>query len=265
MLLSDIRRGFRISRWLPLLLACVCTLLLSVQNGADILIKGFCGEDYYLYGALNYLLGALRIDKYKLVLISLLCGLYTGSYCKDENTHILRHILTRIRLGKYVRNRFLSNTIIIILTSEIVFCCYALVYRICGYPLVEPSGIDSYEFYYEIIVRHPLAYLAMTGAVIGMQAAACGGVGLLFSAYKPNLFVSIGLGGVVFFLALSCIPSGVFSVMGITGMDCVLPGRYDTPQLLMFFWSMLYPGSITFICGLLFYRRLRWRRENGEI
>ena len=265
MLKTELQRGLRPGRWIPVLAASLFTILLSVQDGWKVLYIGLRGNSWYQGGSVNYLLDALRIDKYKLVFLILLTSIHTGSYCQDEKTRFLRLLLGRCSLENYVFHRFFANFVLILATTELVLVLYALVYRICGYPMINPLFMDNSDFYYSIEAGHPFVFLLMIGLVLGMQAAACSSIGLLFSAYQPNLLVSVGLCGVVYFLALSCIPSGIFSVMGITCMDCVLPSGTDTPCWLMFMWSMLYPGMICAVCCLLFYRKMRDRRENGEL
>lgn len=124
----------------------------------------------------------------------------------------------------------------------------------------------SYQgFYYrELAVEYPLLYVVLTGYSLGLVTAACSSVGLLYSTYKSNSFVSIALSALVFFGAVSYIPiDSPLSVLRIVNMD----GSFgiNTSQLLSFLWMNLYMLSVIGICGWLFWRRMKWKVKNGYV
>lgn len=49
-------------------------------------------------GIVQVLEHVLQFDKFKLILIFLLAGVYTNSFCADDDSHFLRMVLGRTRL-----------------------------------------------------------------------------------------------------------------------------------------------------------------------
>ena len=89
-------------------------------------------------------------------------------------------------------------------------------------------------------------------------------VGMLFSVFQPNTFFFIGISGIVYFSAISYIPLGsIFDVYNLISMQPTLPTGQETLQGIMFLWGMLYPICVILICTYLFYRRMKWREQNG--
>jgi hypothetical protein len=107
-------------------------------------------------------------------------------------------------------------------------------------------------------------YIGMMGLQFGMVCAMSCAVGMLFSVFQPNTFVCIGISGMVFFSAISYIPLGsIFDVYNLISMQPTLPAGQETLQGIMFLWGMLYPICVILICTYLFYRRMKWREQNG--
>ena len=56
------------------------------------------GDSTGMQGCVNILYNSLAYDKFKVVIVFLFGGIYTGSYCSDENSRYLRSILNRTTL-----------------------------------------------------------------------------------------------------------------------------------------------------------------------
>lgn len=208
----------------------------------------------------------LVMDAFKTIMVFLLCGLYAGSFCRDDSSHYLRMLLTRQTLKQYTFSRFFVNTaavVVVTLAGFYVFAAYLTFFvEITGDIGTQMNSV----FYRTIAMEHPYLYVGMMALQFGMVAAACSSIGLLFSAYQANAFVSIGIGGMSFFVAISFFAHGTpFAVFDLVSMFSTLPGGYETPQAVMFAWGMIYPASVTGICAFLFYRRMKWRVDNGYI
>lgn len=213
-------------------------------------------------GSVEQIFTLFALDTFRCVIVVLLAGLYASSFCKDNNSRYLRMILNRVDVTTYTQCRFLANLCVILLTSIGALLLYVLAMR----PWMPLMPEESYQgFYYrELAVKYPLLYVVLTGYSLGLVTAACSSVGLLYSAYKSNSFVSIALSALVFFGAVSYIPiDSPLSVLRIVNMD----GSFgiNTSQLLSFLWMNLYMLSVIGICGWLFWRRMKWKVKNGYV
>jgi len=261
MLKTEFARACRPSKVLLVTFLVLILLLGSEWEILMNLIKGAYRKSGL--GSVEVLGMLMAFDTFKCVFVALLAGLYTNSFCKDDNGKYIRMILNRVDVRRYTVCRFLANFLVIVLTSIGSFYLYTLVMR-PWMPLLPEGGTKNILYYIEVILKHPFLYVGMMGYVFGLVAAACSSVGLVFSTYKPNSFVSIGISALVFFVAMSYIPpSTPFNVLDIVCMSSSI-GR-DTPWQWMFLWSNVYMLSIIVICGVLFYRRMKWRVENGYV
>lgn len=206
----------------------------------------------------------LFIDAYKIVMVFLLAAIYTGSFCGDDSYHYLRMILTRTTLLRYTVSRFIIHFLGIIAAAAVSFYLFILLLAVIGFPV--NSDFTSFALYYKTVAYScPLLYVGMMGLQFGVIAAACCSVGLLLSSYQPEIFVCIGISGLTFFLLLSYFPDTPFNMLNLISM---LPPAFlgsEASQALSFAWGMLYPGAITVLSGMLFYRRMKWRVCNGFI
>lgn len=222
------------------------------------------GNDFLTSGALGVLSHSLSFDKFKVIMVILLAGLYNSSFCDDEESSFLRMILGRTDVTSYCQSRFLANTLIIVGTSVIsfllvTFCLLSVM------PLL-PDERNSAIYYQELAFHYPWLYIVVTGVQFGLVVAACCSISMLFSAFQADRFVSVGLPGLIFFIAVSYIPeSSVFDVLPVISMDASFFKDFDSSRLINFSWSILYPLTIIFISGYLFYRRIQWRVRNGNI
>ena len=214
-------------------------------------------------GSIDMLLLLMGMDKFKCIIVVILGSVYTGSFCKDDNSHYLRLLLNRVDVTTYIQCRFLANFLVTILVSVVAFYIYVFVMSPLM-PLISVNGPGPGHYYMDIVSKHPWLYVGMVGIVFGLVAAACTSIGLLYSAYHADSFVSIAISGLVFFLALSYIPYETpFNMLMITSMGSSIGG--NAPWPLMYLWTHVYMLSIIGICGVLFWRRMRWRIENGYL
>lgn len=222
------------------------------------------GLQEYHAGIVQLLSSVMVFDKFKLVLVFLLAGIYTNSFCADDTSHYLRMILTRMDVTTYTQSRFLANTLSIVLATIGGFLLATLVLSPV-FPLTRLNGEDS-SYYLFISKNYPIVYIMMMGLQFGMVTAACCSVALLFSVFQADKFVSIALPGLLFFLAISYIPSdSVFDVLALVSMAPSFFKSFDSSPVVNYLWGMLYPTVIIMLCGYFFYQRLEWRMENGVI
>lgn len=252
----------RACRPLRMLLVALLIQILLLGSDWELFLNVISGI-YSKVGSIEILGYFMAFDTFKCVFVVLLAGLYTNSFCKDENGKYIRMILNRVDVTTYTQCRFLANVLAILLTSIISFYLYVIIVR-PWMPLLPEEGTNNVLYYAEIALKHPFLYVGMMGYVFGLVAAACSSVGLLFSAYKPNSFVSIGISALVFFMAMSYIPLGTpFNMLNIVCMSSTI--GMDAPWQLMFLWINLYMLSVIGICGIFFFRRMKWRVENGYV
>ena len=252
----ELARACRPSRIVMIILAILLMLFVS-----DLRLIQWIFQNGYVnhVGIIEKLGEFFSFDTFKCVFVVLLAGLHANSFCKDDNGKYLRMILSRVDVTTYTQCRFLANLLVVLMVAICSFYGYALMMSPVM-PLLH--DIRNVIYYYEVAQSYPVLYIGMYGYILGIAAAASSSVGLLLSVYRPNSFVSIGLGGVVFFAVLSYVPeSSLFCVLRIVGMDTTI--GYELPWQLMFLWATVYLLAVVGICGVLFYRRMKWRVENG--
>ena len=202
------------------------------------------------------------MDKFKVLMVMFTAGIYTAGFCYDFKHHYIRMILARTDLISYSISKFIVNTV------AVVFACIASFYLFLvvavGFLGANLTQIKTVPCYYQIGYKFPVLYIGIMGLQFGMVCAMSCAVGMLFSVFQPNTFVCIGISGMVFFSAISYIPLGsIFDVYNLISMQPTLPAGQETLQGIMFLWGMLYPICVILICTYLFYRRMKWREQNG--
>ena len=229
----DAKRSICSVKMIIIIVALVFTLIFSSWD----MIRA-SKKDILAYGVIDMLGTALMMDKFKVLMVMFTAGIYTAGFCYDFKHHYIRMILARTDLISYSISKFIVNTV------AVVFACISSFYQI------------GYKF--------PVLYIGMMGLQFGMVCAMSCAVGMLFSVFQPNTFVCIGISGMVFFSAISYIPLGsIFDVYNLISMQPTLPAGQETLQGIMFLWGMLYPVCVILICTYLFYRRMKWREQNG--
>lgn len=258
----DLKRSIFCKKFIFVVIATYLVLLASTWN--EFQTSTWWGDSTGAVGSVNIISTTLAFDKFKVVIVFFLGGLYTGSYCSDENSRYLRSIFTRTTLLSYTISRFVVNFIAIMMGMLIVFILYIGIGFCAGLPLVSENIKNLY--YGAFAWDHPRIYSIMMALQFGVITAACSGTGLLLSVYQPNLFVSVGMCGLVFYAATSYIPTeSIFSILILLSMLPTFPTRLATPHTLMFLWGMLYPLTIYAFCAFFFARRLEWRKKHGLI
>ncbi|MBS5027358.1 MAG: hypothetical protein ACLTRS_08265 [Lachnospiraceae bacterium] len=258
----DLKRSIFCKKFIFVVIATYLVLLASTWN--EFQTSTWWGDSTGAVGSVNIISTTLAFDKFKVVIVFFLGGLYTGSYCSDENSRYLRSIFTRTTLLSYTISRFVVNFIAIMMGMLIVFILYIGIGFCAGLPLVSENIKNLY--YGAFAWDHPMIYSIMMALQFGVITAACSGTGLLLSVYQPNLFVSVGMCGLVFYAATSYIPTeSIFSILILLSMLPTFPTRLATPHTLMFLWGMLYPLTVYAFCAFFFARRLEWRKKHGLI
>lgn len=258
----DLKRSIFCKKFIFVVIATYLVLLASTWN--EFQTSTWWGDSTGAVGSVNIISTTLAFDKFKVVIVFFLGGLYTGSYCSDENSRYLRSIFTRTTLLSYTISRFVVNFIAIMMGMLIVFILYIGIGFCAGLPLVSENIKNLY--YGAFAWDHPMIYSIMMALQFGVITVACSGTGLLLSVYQPNLFVSVGMCGLVFYAATSYIPTeSIFSILILLSMLPTFSTRLATPHTLMFLWGMLYPLTVYAFCAFFFARRLEWRKKHGII
>lgn len=262
--LMDCKRCFQPARMLVVI---VITVIFIILDQID-MITQFLDYPYgTIFGSLDFLNLFLSYDKYKVVIAVLLGTLYTSSFCKDVNTNYLRSILARVDVTTYVRARILSNTAVIVVTTVLGFFAYVLVI-LPKYPLLnlETPLVMGYVFYETIFSKYPLLFVLMAGVQMGMYTAVCSSIGIVFSSYQSNAFVSIGLTGLCFFMGLSYLPHNTpINMLSLVSLNLPSAWFENFPPLFSYFWGIFLESMLLCVCGYWFYRRMKWRVANGII
>lgn len=261
MLKMEFVRAFRPWRILGIISIIIVLLLGSDGLVIDDIIK--TGTAARRIGIIDLLQNVLVMDTFKVVFVILLSGLYVNSFCKDDNSKYLRMLLSRVDVTTYTQCRFIANACIIFVVSILSFYAFSIIMSPIMPLLKWENSIYSFS-YAKVAEKYPVLYVGILGYLMGLVSAASSSVGMLFSSYKPNSFASIGMSGLVFYLAISYIPFGTpFNVLNLIGLKSTIGS--DAPWYLVLLWTTVYMLSVVAICGVLFYRRMKWRMENGFV
>lgn len=173
-------------------------------------------------GDVNILQFVLTFDRFNVLVVFCLAGLHTASFCKDDNSNFLRMLLCRADITTYTQCRFIVNVIAILLCCEVSYFLFVIL-LLPLYLLISAEAAVAADYYFDIAVEMPFLYVGMMGLQFGMIAAACSSIGLLFSSFRSNAFVSIGISGLAFFWAISYCPLGTpVDLLDMIGMLPVL-------------------------------------------
>ena len=105
----DLKRSIFCKKFIFVVIATYLVLLASTWN--EFQTSTWWGDSTGAVGSVNIISTTLAFDKFKVVIVFFLGGLYTGSYCSDENSRYLRSIFTRTTLLSYTISRFVVNFI----------------------------------------------------------------------------------------------------------------------------------------------------------
>lgn len=260
----DLKRGFGLRRFIPVVLSCVFLILISpiimYRNATNNSVSGL-------------LQSVISMDTYKMLLVMLFSVLYTSCFCKDNARHYLRMVLYRIDPVTYARSKFLANFLVVMAAVVTSFLICVVVYRLAGVPVVLEWNAESSAqlpgYYRELMVTKPYVFLLILVAQFGMIAAACSSAGLLYSSYQPDSFITIGMSGLIFFLLMSLsvtVLNGTpFDILKLTLLIPVLPSGENAGFWLNLAWGILYPAIVIVFCCVAFEKRMKWRVDHGKI
>jgi len=267
----DLKRCFLQWKFVWIVVSAALVLFISMwETWYNALVVWEIEDIGTMQGALDLLVNTMGFDVFKVVVLMLWSGLYTGSFCRDESEHYLRMVICRTDLYQYSRSKFLTNFLAVVTASVLSCILCVLLCMGTGFPLVSfnaEGGSVINHYYNDIIREHPVLFVGMIGLQFGMITAACSSVGMLFSAYQANEFIAVGLSGFVFLFVMSqpILRNTPFDFLQIVSLGPSLPGGLAVPQPLTYAWGILYPGVIVVASGVLFERRMRWRMDNGFI
>jgi len=269
LLLAELKRSFMLGKVAASIVAVIVLMLLAAYENLDFYLQA--GREYWNgVGAVDLLQYQMMFDTFKIVIAIGIASVGTGSFCQDMTSQYLRHILSRTDIYAYSLCKFIAN-MIVILTVSIVSCyLFSLVIILMGFEIVSENargGMIGGAYYIEIIKKCPGIYIGMVGMQFGLVIAVFSSIGLLFSAYQCNAFVSIGVAALTFYMAMSLpvLQTGILNFLNITGMVPVLPWGYDTSYALSIAWGILLPLILIAVCCQLFYQKLKRRQKDGEL
>lgn len=261
MLKAEIIRFINIKRILIISVAFIVVLLLGQQ---DYINNSLQVPYKYCNGVVEILGNALMFDKFKIVMVVLLASIYANSFCTDNNSHYLLMILNRTNMIYYTQARFLVNTVGSIL---VCFCCFwAAAFLLMPFlPIVTKMG--TYDCYYDYIANNmPCLYISLMGLQFGLLIAAFGSIGIAFSAFQSNSFVSIGVAGLAFYLSVSYIPeTSVFDVLPVISLAPSFIKSFEGSKIVNLLWGIIYPTVVICISGYVFFKRMEWKIINEGI
>lgn len=234
-------------------------VLLSASDMGQFVDAARHGKDSSLT-VMSIIFHNLVMDKFKIIMVILLSCIYTKSFCDDYNSNFLRCILTRTDIVHYAQSRILVNVISNIAGSVLGFLA-AAVFLSAFVPAVSDE-IDVYN--HQFAVEYPFCYILLMGFVFGLVSAACSTVGLLFSAFQSNAFVSIAISGLLFFLVVSYITNSIFDVFSVILLMPTFT-RGEETGIIDMLWNIMYPSFVIYVCGFAFRKKLEWRVKNGDI
>lgn len=180
--------------WVSVGVAAVCLL-----SCADIIQSAIRYPDYQGFSSIYEIEKLLTFDRYKPVLIAILCMLCSREYVKDQSEHYLRMILTRTSLKNYLYSKVLVNmcaTVMACITGFFLTVIFLL-------PVMQPfpEGIYLYADFFdemELSQFQAFGFLILLGLKFGLAASIMSMVGMWISVYQPQSYVAIG-SAVIFF------------------------------------------------------------------
>jgi hypothetical protein len=211
----------------------------------------------------EYISQIVQIDTFKMVLVVILCIMYSDFFCKDKNSGYIRMVLNRTDITTYVQSNFFANTIAILIMSIVIFGIYILI-MLPHAALTGDTGNDIY--YHNIMLNHPYIYVIMVALTFGMVTSMCSSFGILLSVFQPDRFVSIGTSGLLFFILISFSPKdGLFDFYAMVAMYPTIGNQIGENTWVDFLWGIIFPFWIICLNGFLFYKILVRRIKNGEL
>ncbi|MCI6676540.1 MAG: hypothetical protein MSG78_06540 [Clostridiales bacterium] len=260
MMEMDMRRSIYSWRFLiiavSICLVCICSMTEQISS----IIKFDLPRESF--SSVRELMTLLNFDRFKTVMIVLLAGIYSASYCEDWNHRYFRLILSRSNLKTYALSRVLVTMISVVLATILGFFLYILVISpIMGIALNE-QDVSWYNAYQSLALRFPLAFALILGWNFGLCGAFLSIFGLWMSVKQPSGFVAIGAPFLLFYFlyAISLILPGFLSFNTITSNPSV--AFVENPIL-----SFAYNTGILFMliiaAAIGFYYSLRKRWKNG--
>jgi len=267
----EFKRSFSIKKALISVSIVVCIFLMSVWNdfGLGGVVSAFPKKSIYI-GSGDMLLSLLVTNRYTVLVVIVLGWMHAGSFAKDDTYQYLRAILCRTDITTYTQCRFLSHILSVCLGSILSFYVFVILMMPYMDIFMKDNVWSSNPYYAQLALDRPAAFIGMMGLQFGILAAAFTSIGIVYSVYQPNYFVSIAIGGLTFYAATSFLPTfftgkriGAFDIWGLMMMDPVLGN--ELPWAVNYMWGIMFPLTIVLICGYLFYRRMQWRVANGYI
>ena len=95
----DLKRSIFCKKFCAVVLGVLIVLIISTWD--DLKMYTRWGDVPGYSGPVDTLAKSLAFDKFKIVVVFLLGGLYTGSYCSDMQSRYIRSIFTRTTITSY--------------------------------------------------------------------------------------------------------------------------------------------------------------------
>lgn len=211
---------------------------------------------------------SLEFDTFMMVYVLILAGLCVGNFCKDYNSRYLRMILERTDVTSYTMARFLANIVAVTVSFLISTGVYIVFYRAIGVTMIAEQQQSEYLFN-QMARVYPIGFMILMSVNFGLAASAFGAMGMAFSAYQPNAFISIGTSGMLFFLTISIgvwFGNDMLSMSEIIAMGA-MPGLKSVGAaglLINVAWNTGILLLLNAVSAYIFRRRLERRQADGE-
>ena len=140
----DLKRSIFCKKFCAVVLGVLIVLIISTWD--DLKMYTRWGDVPGYSGPVDTLAKSLAFDKFKIVVVFLLGGLYTGSYCSDMQSRYIRSIFTRTTITSYTLTRFAVNCLAIILGMLVSFGLYSILCLFGGMPLVRTVTVEGLLF-----------------------------------------------------------------------------------------------------------------------
>lgn len=265
----ELKRAFALKRFL--IITVVVAILMIAAEYLEVRVPSDMTDEAIMktVGISNMYHSSLQSDSYTMVYVVLLSSLCVGSFCKDYNSRYLRVILGRTDTLSYTISKFLAHLMAVSAALLAATIIYVLYFYMNGFSITAEEQTYMHIFA-DIEYKFPLMYILMLWVNLSLNIAVFGAMGMAFSAYQPNSFISLGIGALLFFLFktvggyfLGAFPLNIQLVMGMTSMSSI-----ECPQnikmVLEVVWDVCYLMLLIVICAYLFYQKLERRRANGN-
>lgn len=256
----DFKRSIYSWKFLFIVIGICAVCLSSMTDSISSIIRFDLPRENF--SSVRELMIMLNFDRFKTVIIVLLAGIYSASYCEDWNHRYFRLILCRSGLKIYTLSRIIAIIVSVVLATILgFFLCILVLSPIMEIDMQE-QDVSWYNAYQSLALRFPLGFALILGWNFGLCAAFLALFGLWMSVKQPNGFVAIGAPFLLFYFlyAISMLFPSFLSFNAITSNPSI---AFIGNPILSFLYNTGVLGLLIILTSLGFYCSLRKRWKNG--